>query len=237
MNHEQHGDSSEKCEAELAAKRNEESALERDEESAPERDREPVPERDGELTWETTGSEIDYRCPGFDVRRDAVVLPDGTETSFHYVDEPPGVVVLPFTPAGEVVTIEEWRQPVRRVNRSLPAGTADGGDADLAATARRELHEETGFRAEEVEQFLSAEPSNGLLNSTRHFFRAYGCVPDGTQQLDRDESIRVETVPYDDLLSAAVDDQLEDERAITALLHHELTERAPVADPRDDDAL
>lgn len=205
---------------------------ERHEGSSEERAKKSAQGGDDELAWETTDSHVDYSCPGFDVRRDAVVLPDGTETSFHYVDEPPGVVILPFTPAGEVVTIEEWRQPVRRVNRSLPAGTADEGDADLATTARRELHEETGFRAETVEQFLSAEPSNGLLNSTRHFFRAYGCVPEGAQQLDHNESIRVETVPYDDLLSAAVDDRLADERAITALLQHELTERTPVTDPR-----
>lgn len=186
---------------------------------------------DEELAWETVGSAIDYSCPGFDVRRDEVVLPDGTETSFHYVEEPPGVVVLPFTPDGEVVVIEEWRQPVRRVNRSLPAGTADDGDTDLAATARRELREETGYRADEIERILSVEPSNGLINSVRHVFRAHGCEPDGDQQLDHNESIRVQTVAYDELLAAAVDDHLRDERAVTALLHHELTERGPIVDP------
>ena len=179
-----------------------------------------------ELSWETIGSSIDYRCPGFDVRRDDVELPDGTTTAFHYVDEPPGVVVLPFTPDGEVVVIDEWRQAVGRVNRSLPAGTADASDADLATTARRELREETGYRAAEVdsEPFLSAEPANGLLSAERHFFRAWDCTPDGSQSLDSNESIHVGTVPYETLLSAAVDNDLRDERAITALLHHELTE-------------
>jgi ADP-ribose pyrophosphatase len=192
-------------------------------------------EQRDELAWRTVDSEIEYRCPGFEVRRDDVVLPDGTETSFHYVDEPPGVVVLPFTPDGDVVVIDEWRQPVGRVNRSLPAGTADGEDGDLASTARRELREETGFEAERVERFLSAEPSNGLIDATRHFFRAYGCEPDGEQRLDHNESIRVETVPYDDLLAAAVDDRLPDERAVTALLHHELTEGGPIVDPQSRD--
>lgn len=189
--------------------------------------------QDEELAWKTVDSDIVYSCPGFDVRRDEVILPDDTETSFHYVEQPPGVVVLPFTPEGEVVVIEEWRQPVGRINRSLPAGSADGEDADLAATARRELREETGFEADEVEHFLSAEPSNGLVDSTRHFFRAYGCEPDGEQRLDPNESIRVETVQYDDLLAAAVDDRLPDERVITALLHHELTERSPITAPRE----
>ena len=80
---------------------------------------------DDSLTWETTDSEIDYTCPGFEVRRDDVRLPDGTETDYHYVDEQPAVVVLPFTTDGEVVVIEEWRQAVGRVNRGIPAGTVE----------------------------------------------------------------------------------------------------------------
>src|SRR6056297_3515975 len=92
-----------------------------------------------ELAWELLGSAIDYSCPGFDVRRDDVRLPDGTDADYHYVDEPPAVVVLPFTPAGEVVVIEEWRQAVGRVSRGLPAGTTEETDDDLATAARREL--------------------------------------------------------------------------------------------------
>ncbi|MEF8906134.1 MAG: hypothetical protein V5A29_19770, partial [Haloarculaceae archaeon] len=47
-------------------------------------------ERDADpLAWGTRGGEIEYSCPGFDVRRDDVTLPDGTETAFHYLTEPP----------------------------------------------------------------------------------------------------------------------------------------------------
>ena len=77
---------------------------------------------DDPLRWEMLDTEIDYTCPGFDVRRDDVRLPDGTETDYHYVDESPAVVVLPLTPDGDIVVIEEWRQAVDRVHRGLPAG-------------------------------------------------------------------------------------------------------------------
>lgn len=183
-----------------------------------------APISDG-LAWTTTDSVIEYSCPGFEVRKDDVLLPDGTETNFHYVDEPPAVVILPFTPEGEVVVIEEWRQAVRRVNRGLPAGTAEPADESLAATARRELAEETGYEAETLEQFLTVEPANGVADIEHHYFRATGCEPTAEQQLDHNESIRVETADYDDLLAAAVDDYLWDGRAVTALLHHELTWR------------
>jgi ADP-ribose pyrophosphatase len=178
-----------------------------------------------ELRWRTTDSEIDYTCPGFDVRRDDVVLPDGTETDFHYVDEPPAVVVLPFTPAGDVVVIEEWRQAVERVNRGLPAGSAEPDDDDLAAVARRELGEETGYEAATVEHLFAAEPANGLLNSVHHYFVARGCEPSGEQNLDFNESIRVDVVDYDDLLEAVLDGDVRDGRTVAGVTRYELADR------------
>jgi len=177
------------------------------------------------LAWETTETGIDYRCPGFDVRRDEVVLPDGTETDFHYVDEPPAVVVLPFTPAGEVVLIEEWRQAVGRVNRGLPAGSAESDDGDLGAAARRELAEETGYEAETVEHLFAAEPSNGVLDCVHHYFLARGCEPAGEQDLDFNESIRVTTAEYDDLLSDVLNGEIRDGRTALGVTRYELADR------------
>jgi len=159
---------------------------------------------DDDLRWKTTDSAVDYTCPGFDVRRDEVTLPDGTETDYHYVDEPQAVVILPFTPDGEVVLIEEWRQAVGRVNRGLPAGSVEDEDDDLMAAARRELREETGYEATEISPLCSAEPTNGIANSVHHHFVARGCTPTAERDLDFNESIRVETADYDAVLAAAL---------------------------------
>ncbi|WP_049985177.1 NUDIX hydrolase [Halobellus rufus] len=178
-----------------------------------------------DLAWETTDSGIDYTCPGFDVRRDDVVLPDGTETDFHYVDEPAAVVVLPFTPDGDVVVIEEWRQAVGRVNRGLPAGSAEPEDDDLAAVARRELTEETGYEAGDVEHLFAAEPANGLLNSVHHFFVARDCEPVGEQDLDFNESIRVDLADYEELLGDVVEGEIRDGRTVLGVTRYELADR------------
>ena len=179
-------------------------------------------DRDDALAWETLDGDVDYSCPGFDVRRDDVRLPDGTETDFHYVDEPPSVVVLAFTADGDVVLVEEWRQAVGRVNRGVPVGTVEPDDDDLAVAARRELREETGYRADAVEHVVTLEPANGVADSVHHYFRATGCVPAGDQELDGDESIRAVETPYADLRAAALDGELRDGRAATAVLYEEL---------------
>ena len=179
---------------------------------------------DDPLRWETLDTDIDYTCPGFDVRRDDVRLPDGTETDYHYVDESPAVVVLPLTADGDVVVIEEWRQAVDRVNRGLPAGSMEA-DEEPTGAAHRELREETGYEADRIEHLLTAEPSNGIANSVHHHFVAYDCEPTTEQELDDNESICVDTVDYDDYLDSVVDDELNDGRSALTLLQYELTQR------------
>ena len=184
-------------------------------------------DRRDSLAWELLGSAIDYRCPGFDVRRDDVRLPDGTETDYHYVDEPPAVVVLPFVEhedrdADELVVIEEWRQAVGRVSRGLPAGTTEETDESLEAAARRELTEETGYEAGTMEPLLSSEPINGVANAVHHYFVARGCTPTGSQELDFNETIHVSCVDYATLLQSARAGDIRDGRTLLGLFAYEL---------------
>jgi ADP-ribose pyrophosphatase len=179
---------------------------------------------DEALRWSQLGGDVVFECPGFVVRRDDVRLPDGTETEYHHVVEPPAVVVLPFTPDGDVVTIAEWRQAVGRVNRGLPAGSMEPGE-DVETAARRELREETGYEAESVRTVGTFEPANGVSDAVHHHVVARGCTATADQALDDNESIRVVRRDYADLLAAAVDGDLRDGRAVTALLRHELTSR------------
>jgi len=175
---------------------------------------------DRTLAWERLDETVAFDCPGFAVRRHHVRLPDGEATDFHFVSEPPAVVVLPFTPDGDVVAIAEWREAVGRVNRGLPAGSVDPADADLATAARRELREETGYEAGTVDHAGTIEPANGIADTVHHHFVARDCTPTADVDRDADESIRVEVRDYDALVDAAVDGDLRDGRAVNALLRH-----------------
>lgn len=180
-----------------------------------------------ELAWETLASRLDYSCPGFDVREDDVRLPDGTETDFHYVDEPESVVVLPFVAddvadaENEVVCIEEWRQAVGRVNLGLPAGGVEPEDEDIHAAAERELAEETGYEADEFDYLCTTEPTNGIANSVHHTFVARNCRPTTGRNLDFNESIRPKTMGYADLLAEVLDGSVRDGRTVLAVTRYE----------------
>ncbi|WP_336002238.1 NUDIX hydrolase [Halorientalis halophila] len=174
------------------------------------------------LSWETLYGETAYICPGFDVQRERVRLPDGTESDFDYLSDSESVVIVPFTADGDAVVIDEWRQAVKRVNRGFPAGGVEGEDADLAATARRELEEETGYVADEVEHLTTMEPANGVADAVFHYFVATGCEPTGDRELDHNESISVETTAFEDLLAAAEAGELRDGRTAFGVCYYEL---------------
>lgn len=175
-----------------------------------------------DLAWTVTDAWTAYTCPGFSIRHEEVTLPSGTETDFDYLTEPPAVVVLPFTDDGDVVTIREWREAVDRLNHGIPVGTVEDEDADFDAAARRELREETGYDAERIEPLVTVEPANGIADSVLHYYVATGCTPTAKQDLDEDETIEVEPVPYDALLADVRAGDVRDGRAAFAVAQYEL---------------
>jgi ADP-ribose pyrophosphatase len=178
-----------------------------------------------EFAWATLDSEIAYTCEGFDVIRDRVRLPDGSETDFDYLSEPESVVVLPFTEGGEVVLIEEWRQAVDRTNRGLPAGNVDSADPSIGAAAERELAEESGYEAGQVAHLTTVEPANGFADAVFHYYVARDCTPTADAATDDDEFIRTTTADFEDLLEAARAGDLRDGRAMLAVLYYATFER------------
>ena len=180
---------------------------------------------DTALAWETLGAQTVYSCEGFDVVNEDVKFPNDVVAAYDSVFEGESVVVLPFTESGEVVVIEEWRQPVRRVNRGLPAGGLEPEDDDPADAVARELEEETGYEPGSVERLTSVEPANGIADMVFHYFVARDCTPTGSQNLDYNEDIRVDTTTFDSLVAAARNDELRDGRTMLGVLYYELFAR------------
>lgn len=171
--------------------------------------------------WETLDEGAAYTCEGFDIINQHVRLPDGTETEFDYLSETESVVILPFTPEGEVVVIDEWRQAVDRENRGLPAGGTEPNE-DIDTAVHRELREETGYEAGEIEHLVGVEPANGFSDAFFHYYVAEDCEHVEDQHLDSDETISVSLTTFDDLLAGVRGGDLQDGRSAFGILYYAL---------------
>src|SRR4029078_3246763 len=72
------------------------------------------------------------------------------------------VVIVPLIDPGQAVFVEQYRPPVKANCIEFPAGLsgdlAEAANESLATAARRELLEETGFAAEEMQYCGRAAP-------------------------------------------------------------------------------
>jgi len=113
------------------------------------------------------------------------------------------VVILAVTDANELVLVEQHRVPVGASVIELPAGLAgdlpDARDEDFREAARRELLEETGYEAENIEFLCEGPPSAGLTSEIQTLLRATGIRKTGPGGGDESEDITVHTIALDQL--------------------------------------
>lgn len=131
------------------------------------------------------------------VRVDDVRLPSGRESVREMIEHPGSAVVLPVTVDDEVLLIRQYRYTTGETLIELPAGLIDQGE-DPEEAARRELQEETGYRAGTIQFLGAAYVSPGYSQEMSHFYVATGCVP-VEHEPDEDEPIDVFHVPVDQL--------------------------------------
>lgn len=92
------------------------------------------------------------------------------------IHHPGSVVILPQLADGRVVFVWQYRRAVRRYLLELPAGTLESGEKRLAA-ARRELAEETGYRAQRWRKIVACYPSPGMLDEQMTLYLARDLSP------------------------------------------------------------
>ncbi len=147
---------------------------------------------------------------------DQVIEPGNVRTAREVVIHGGSVVILAKLPDGKLLLVRQFRYAARKPLWELVAGGIEPGETPLEA-ARRELEEETGFRAKAVKPLFTFFPSPGVLTERMHLVEASGLTRARTNR-DPDERIRVGRFTSSEIERMLFSRHFEDGKTLVGLL-------------------
>ena len=178
-----------------------------------------------DLIERRVASRVVHKGRYLEFRVDTVERADGTRAERDVVGHPGAVAILAIDDADQVLLVRQFRLPAERVLLEVPAGTLDidetsGEVEDPDLAARRELEEETGYRARRWRRLASFWTAPGFASELMHLYLATDLEPahEGRLGPDEDERLELERMPLADAVAAARRGDIADAKSLVALL-------------------
>ncbi len=161
-------------------------------------------------------SETAFQGRAFKLRLDYLQTPDGRDVVYEIIEHPGAVTIIPLDEEHRILFIKQYRPATGEVLLELPAGTLNPGE-DPQVCAEREVREETGMAARQMEKLGELWLAPGYSTEKLRFFLATGLYESPLEQ-DDDEFIEVERIPYLDALEMAARGEIVDGKSLAGLL-------------------
>jgi len=124
------------------------------------------------------------------------------EAPYYTLKLPDYASMVALTEEGRVLIVRQYRPAVDHYTLELPSGLVDAGESP-AQSAGRELFEETGYQADQIEVIGSMEPDTGRLGN-----RIWACAAHGVRKVEGatpEAGIEVLTWTVDELIAATLE--------------------------------
>jgi ADP-ribose pyrophosphatase len=166
-------------------------------------------------------SEIVFEGPLFRIERDRLIEPGGKEADRDIIRHNGSVVILALDNTKNkrdpwIVIERQYRHAAGQFLWELPAGKLDAGE-DALAGAKRELEEETGYRAKKWKPLVEYYASPGFLGESMQVFVAEGLVA-GDAHPEEDEQIELRLVKLSEVLKMIGKGAILDGKTLTSVL-------------------
>jgi ADP-ribose pyrophosphatase len=176
---------------------------------------------DGEQTAHLISSEVVFEGPLFRVLHDKLIEPGGKHSERDIIRHNGSVVILALDNTKSkrdpwLVIERQYRHAAGRFLWELPAGKLDAGE-DALAGAKRELEEETGYRAKKWKPLVEYYASPGFLGESMKVFVAEGLVA-GRAHPEEDEQIEFRLVKLSEAVKLIEKGAILDGKTLTAVL-------------------
>jgi ADP-ribose pyrophosphatase len=166
-------------------------------------------------------SEVVFDGPLFKILRDRLIEPSGSENVRDVIRHNGSVVILALDNSKSkkdpwIVIERQYRHAANQFLWELPAGKLEAGEDSLAG-AKRELEEETGYRAKKWKPLVEYFASPGFLGESMIVFQAEGLVA-GDAHPEADEQIELRLVKLSEVLKMIAKGAIKDGKTLTSVL-------------------
>ena len=172
-----------------------------------------------EIKIRRVSSKVLYRGRGIRLTLDTYRAANGRSFRRETIQHPASVVIVPMLDGKRLLLIRQFRHALNRYIYEIPAGTSEPGES-LLACAKRELAEETGFRAGRWQRLTQFYPAPGVSTERMVLYRATGLTPlVKSVAKDRDEYITPWIVPFQTALAMVRQNKIIDAKSIIGILY------------------
>ncbi|SHH35824.1 NUDIX hydrolase [Clostridium grantii] len=165
----------------------------------------------------TIESEVKFEGKIIDLTVKQVLLPNGKQASREIVNHPGGVAILAFKDKDTLLLIEQFRSPIEKIILEIPAGKLEKNE-DIELCGRRELEEETGYKANKFTYLGKIVPSPGYTDEYIYLYKAEDLIK-GTIGCDEDEFINLKEYRLSEVKEMIKDGEIIDSKTICALMY------------------
>jgi ADP-ribose pyrophosphatase len=174
-------------------------------------------------------SKLSYRGKVFSVFTDKLEEPGGFVNTRDVIRHNGSVVILAVdeskNPADpDIILIRQYRHAAGQFLIELPAGRVDANEATLAA-AKREMIEETGYRAKRWTLLTKYFASPGFLGEWMQIYLARD-LREGTATPEPDENIEIFRLPFSEALALIAANKIHDGKTLIGLMLYDSARRA-----------
>ena len=166
--------------------------------------------------WKLVSQKTILRAKYFDVKKIDFETKTGKKKIHHLAERVPIVLVFPLTDSYEIYLLSEYRYMLKKTIIAAVAGHIEKKETTIAA-AKRELKEEAGISAMQLEEIARIEMSGSVFRSKSYLFLAKG-LEIGNNKLDDDEEITLVKMPLNVAVEKVINGEINHAASMIGIL-------------------
>jgi len=165
--------------------------------------------------WEKVSSMEVFKNKWLSLRVDKVITPDGKDGEYSVVDICKSIAIVTINPSGKILLIKLFRYPIGEYSWEVIKGRADG--KNLLLSAKRELAEEVGYKAEKWVETGFFYPLNGVFSEATYTYIAENLFKTGKNKQAEEGIAEVKAFSLEEIEDMIKNNVITDGQTICAI--------------------